>query len=285
MDSVLSKIYSKNKIKRYLWTLVGILICAVSYNLFIFPNNIVFGGVGGISIIFENFTSINPSFVMLICSFVFGIIGFIFLSKGKVFRSVLGAILFPVFVELTSFLTDYITISSNDMLLIALFGGILYGIGLGLIMRSGFTLGGTDFLTQIVSKYGKLTMGTSMMIVEGTIVVIGAFIFGFTNFMYAVVILYLITFLVDKVILGISDKKAFYIITKKKKKVCDFVINELGHTITVFSATGGFSNKKVSVLFTVIPTKEYYKLKEGISYIDDEAFFTVVDAYEVRGGE
>lgn len=285
MDSVLSKIYSKNKIKRYLWTLVGILICAVSYNLFIFPNNIVFGGVGGISIIFENFTSINPSLVMLICSFIFGIIGFIFLSKGKVFRSVLGAILFPVFVELTSFLTDYITISSNDMLLIALFGGILYGIGLGLIMRSGFTLGGTDFLTQIVSKYGKLTMGTSMMIVEGSIVVIGAFIFGFTNFMYAVVILYLITFLVDKVILGISDKKAFYIITKKKKKVCDFVINELGHTITVFSATGGFSNKKVSVLFTVIPTKEYYKLKEGISYIDDEAFFTVVDAYEVRGGE
>ena len=285
MDSVLSKIYSKNKIKRYLWTLVGILICAVSYNLFIFPNNIVFGGVGGISIIFENFTSINPSIIMLCFSFVFGIIGFIFLSKGKVFRSVLGAILFPVFVELTSFLTDYITISSNDMLLIALFGGILYGIGLGLIMRSGFTLGGTDFLTQIVSKYGKLTMGTSMMIVEGTIVVIGAFIFGFTNFMYAVVILYLITFLVDKVILGISDKKAFYIITKKKKKVCDFVINELGHTITVFSATGGFSNKKVSVLFTVIPTKEYYKLKEGISYIDDEAFFTVVDAYEVRGGE
>ena len=285
MDSVLSKIYSKNKIKRYLWTLVGILICAVSYNLFIFPNNIVFGGVGGISIIFENFTSINPSIIMLCFSFVFGVIGFIFLSKGKVFRSVLGAILFPVFVELTSFLTDYITISSNDMLLIALFGGILYGIGLGLIMRSGFTLGGTDFLTQIVSKYGKLTMGTSMMIVEGTIVVIGAFIFGFTNFMYAVVILYLITFLVDKVILGISDKKAFYIITKKKKKVCDFVINELGHTITVFSATGGFSNKKVSVLFTVIPTKEYYKLKEGISYIDDEVFFTVVDAYEVRGGE
>lgn len=285
MDSVLSKIYSKNKIKRYLWTLVGILICAVSYNLFIFPNNIVFGGVGGISIIFENFTSINPSIIMLCFSFVFGVIGFIFLSKGKVFRSVLGAILFPVFVELTSFLTDYITISSIDMLLIALFGGILYGIGLGLIMRSGFTLGGTDFLTQIVSKYGKLTMGTSMMIVEGTIVVIGAFIFGFTNFMYAVVILYLITFLVDKVILGISDKKAFYIITKKKKKVCDFVINELGHTITVFSATGGFSNKKVSVLFTVIPTKEYYKLKEGISYIDDEAFFTVVDAYEVRGGE
>ena len=171
------------------------------------------------------------------------------------------------------------------MLVIALFGGILYGFGLGLIMRSGFTLGGTDFLTQIVNKYFKLTMGSSMILVEGTIVILGAFAFGLTNCMYAVVILYLITFFVDKVILGISDKKAFYIITKKKKNVSEFVINELGHTITVFSATGGFSKKKVSVLFTVIPTKEYYKLKEGIRLIDDEAFFTVVDAYEVTGGE
>lgn len=285
MDASLKKFYDKNKIKRYLWTLVGILICAISYNLFIFPNNIVFGGVGGISIIVENFIAINPSLVMLIFSFIFGIIGFIFLSKGRVFRSVLGAILFPVFVEITSFLTDYIVINTDDILLCAIFGGVLYGIGLGLIMRSGFTLGGTDFLTQIVNKYGKLTMGSSMMLVEGVIVIIGAFIFGFTNFMYAIVILYLITFLVDKVILGISDKKAFYIITKKRKEVCDYVIKELGHTITVFSATGGFSKKKVAVLFTVIPTKEYYKLKEGISYIDNEAFFTVVDAYEVRGGE
>ena len=178
-----------------------------------------------------------------------------------------------------------ISIENADMLVIALFGGVLYGIGLGLVMRSGFTLGGTDFLTQIVNKYFKLTMGTSMLLVEGTIVVIGAFVFGITNFMYAVVILYLITLLVDKVILGISDKKAFYIVTKKKKEVCDYVINELGHTITVFSATGGFSRKKISVLFTVIPTKEYYKLKEGIRYIDNDSFFTVVDAFEVTGGE
>ena len=216
MDLVLSKIYSKNKIKRYLWTLLGILICAISYNLFIFPNDIVFGGVGGISIIVENFIDINPSIVMLFCSFVFGVVGFIFLSKGKVFRSVLGALLFPIFVEITSFITEYIVIDSDDLLLMSLFGGILYGMGLGLIMRSGFTLGGTDFLTQIISKYGKCTMGTAMLFVEGSVVVIGAFIFGFTNFMYAIVILYLITFLVDKVILGISDKKAFYIITKKK---------------------------------------------------------------------
>ena len=72
--------------------------------------------------------------------------------------------------------------------------------------------------------------------------------------MDAAVILYLITFLVDKVVLGISDKKAFYVVTKNKKEVCDYIINELGHTVTIFSATGGFSKKKTPVLFTVIPT-------------------------------
>ena len=163
--------------------------------------------------------------------------------------------------------------------------GVLYGIGMGLIMKSGFTLGGTDIITQIISKYCKVTMGHAMLFVEGSIVVMGAFVFGITNFMYAVIILYLITFLVDKVMLGISDKKAFYIITLRKKKVCDFIIDELGHTVTVFSATGGFSRKKVSVLFTVVPTREYYKLRDGIKSIDSDAFFTVVDAYEVMGGE
>ena len=178
MDTILSKVYNKNKIKRYLWVLLGIIICACSYNIFILPYDIVFGGVGGISIIVQEFIPIKPSVIMLFFSFIFCMIGFMFLSREKVLRSVLGAILFPVFVEITSFLADIVVIKDADMLVIALFGGILYEFGLGLIMKSGFTLGGTDFLTQIVNKYFKLTMGSSMILVEGTIVVLGAFAFA-----------------------------------------------------------------------------------------------------------
>ena len=285
MDVILSKIYNKNRIKRYINFFIGALICAISYNLFILPYNIVFGGVGGISIIVSNFITIKPSVFIFVCCMILCVVSFIVLSPKKTIGSLIGGIVFPILVELTSNIGNYINVDGNDMLLFTVFGGITYGIGLGLIMKADFTLGGTDIITQIVSKYTKMTIGNAMLIVEGVIVIIGAFVFGVTNFMYAVVILYLITFLVDKVLLGISDKKAFYIITKKKKEVYDFVINELGHTITVFNATGGFSRKKVSVLFTVIPTKEYYKLKEGIKHIDIEAFFTVVDAYEVTGGE
>lgn len=285
MNDVFEKVYNKNRIKRYFWMIFGVFICACSYNIFILPYDIVFGGVGGISIIFSSFLEVKPALFMLFCSCIFAIVGFLFLSKEKVFKSLFGALLFPIFVEITSFLPSLINVYEADMLVIALFGGILYGLGLGFIMRSGFTLGGTDFLTQIVNKYFKLTLGSSMLLVEGTIVVIGAFVFGFTNFMYAIIVLYLITFLVDKVVIGISDKKAFYIVTSKKDEICNYVINELGHTITVFSATGGFSKKKNPVLFTVIPTKEYYKFKEGIRCIDEGAFFTVVDAYEAYGGE
>ena len=285
MDNVIASVYVKNRVKRYFYLFIGVLICACTYNIFILPYNIVFGGVSGISIIVHHFIDVKPSVVILVCSFILGLVGLVFLDKKIVFRSVVGALLLPIMVELTSFLTDLVVIENADMLVMALFGGVFYGLGLGISYKYGFTLGGTDFITQIVHKYFKFTMGTSMIIVEGVVVVAGAFIFGPTNFLYALVILYLMTTVVDKVLLGISDKKAFYIITGKKKEVSEYVVNTLGHTITVFSATGGFLKKKVSVLFTVIPTREYYRLKEGISAIDSEAFFTVVDAYEVSGGK
>ena len=285
MDSVIASIYKKHKLKRYLYLILGVFICACTYNIFILPYNIVFGGVSGISIIFHHFFGIKPSIVIFICSFILCMIGLVFLSKETIIRSIIGALLLPIMVELTSFLTDLVVIKDADMLVISLFGGVFYGLGLGLVYKYGFSIGGTDFVTQIVHKYLKFTMGTSMIIVEGIVVLSGAFVFGPTNFLYAVVILYLMTSVVDKVMLGISDKKAFYIVTSKQKEVSDYVVDTLGHTITVFSATGGFLKKKISVLFTVVPTREYYKLREGISLIDSEAFFTVVDAYEVSGGK
>lgn len=282
---IISKVYSKTKVSRYLSVIFGMLLCAFAYNLFLLPNDIVFGGVSGLSIIVSKYINIIPALFIFACSLFIAIFSFVLLGKDITIRALVGSSFYAVFVELTSGITDIIKIPNDDMFLVAIFGGVLYGIGLGLVMRGGFTAGGTDSITNIVSKYLKLTTGTSMIIVEGIIVLIGAFAFGVSNLLYAIVILVLITFLVDKVMLGISDKKAFYIITKEKKKVSDYVINEMGHTITVFSATGGFTRKKVFVLFTVIPTREYYKLKEGIKLIDNEAFFTVIDAYEVLGGE
>jgi len=103
--------------------------------------------------------------------------------------------------------------------------------------------------------------------------------------MYALIVLYLISIITDKVLLGISDSKAFYIITEKEEEVKQFVLSNLSHGVTIFKAKGAYDNKDRRVLFCVIPTREYFKLKEGISMIDAQAFFVVTDAYEVYGGE
>lgn len=282
---IINKVYDKTKAKRYTSVIFGMLLCAFSYNLFLYPNDIVFGGISGLSIIVSKYVDIIPAVFIYGCSLFILIFSLLLLGKEVTFRAFVGSTFYSLFVEFTSNITNYINIPNDDMLLISIFGGTLYGIGLGFVMRGGFTSGGTDSITAIISKYFKLTMGTSMILVEGVIVLIGSFVFGISNLLYAVIILFLITVLVDKVMLGISDKKAFYIVTKKRKQVSNYVINELGHTITLFSATGGFARKKQYVLFTVVPTREYYKLKEGIKLIDEDAFFTVIDAYEVLGGE
>lgn len=130
----------------------------------------------------------------------------------------------------------------------------------------------------------KISLGKSMFFTDGLIIVIGSFAFGFNHLMYSLIILYIIANMTDKVVLGISDSKSFYIITEKEKEVKEFVIKELNHGVTEFKAIGGYNNDHQTVLMSVIPTREYYKLKEGIYNIDKKAFFVVMDSYEVKGG-
>ena len=285
MENILSIVNNKNKVKRFLFVILGVFIAAVSFNLFIYPNDIVFGGLTGVSVIITNFINLTPSFIIFVLSFVLLLVGTIFLGKEPVIKALVVAIVFPLFVQLTANVGDLIKVDMGDQLLLALFGGVMYGFGVGLVFKNGYTMGGTDILNQILHKYLKISMGNAMLIVDGSIVLIGAFIFGWTKCLYAIIILYIISISVDKSMLGISDKKAFYIVTSEVDRISSFVIDELGHGVTVFDARGAYSNEKTKVLFTLIPTKEYYKFKEGIKTIDKEAFFTVLDAYEVLGGE
>lgn len=278
-------IFKKHRFLRYSQLVLGLIISALAFNIFLFPFDIVFGGVSGISILINNYIKIDPSLFIFISSLVLLVVSFFALGWKETKYSILGSILFPLFVKATSYVALWIKLSNADILLICIFGGILYGLGAGLVFKSGFTTGGTDILNQILKKYAKLSLGTSMLIIDGTIVLASAFVFGFTKFMYGIIVLYLISILTDKVVLGTSDSKAFYIITSKPEQISNFIINELNHSLTSINAVGAYSKKDTAVLFTVIPTREYFKLKEGIQVIDSKAFFTVVDAYEVMGGE
>lgn len=285
LDQISINVENKSIIKRYIQFSIGCLLVAIAFNLFLAPKELVPGGVSGITIILENFFNINKSIVIFIISLFLLLLSYILLGRIKTRGSVLGTILFPLFVQLTSNITDYIKIDTSQTLLFAIFGGLLYGFGAGIIFKAGFTTGGTDILNQILSKYFKISIGQSMIICDGTIVLISGLVFGINKLMYSLIILYLISYMSDKVILGISDSKAFYIITDEEKKIKDYIIKYLGHGVTVFNARGGFTKEREHVLLCVLPTKDYFKLKEGINQIDPNAFFVVTDSYEVFGGE
>ena len=274
----------KIKVKELIEFIIGCFLVALAFNLFMSPNNLVAGGISGFSLVLKYFFGLNPSIIISISNIFLIILSFLLLGKDKTKMSILGSILFPIFVSLTEHLSTYISFKESEMILIAIFGGVLQGLGAGLIFRAGYSTGGTDILNMIVSKIFKISLGNSMFFTDGTIIVIGAFVFGFNHLMYSLIILYLISTLTDKVVLGISDSKAFYIITSKEKEVKDFVINELKHGITELSAKGGYNSENQTVLMSVIPTREYYKLKEGIHNIDEKAFFVAMDSYEVKGG-
>ena len=284
-DDILKDIRTKHLFKRISGLVIGIFLIAISFNLFFLPSDLVFGGVSGISIITYELFGLSPTLIISILSGILLLISFILLGKQDTLNSIVGTILYPIFVQLTSHIGTYIKIDISQTLLISIFGAVIYGIGAGLVFKGGYTTGGTDILNKIVAKYFKVSMGTALIFTDGLIVLGGAFIFGFTKLMYALIVLYIISLLTDRVILGISDSKAFYIITEEADEVKAYIINSLKHSVTVLDAKGGYTKEKQKVLMCVVPTREYFRLKEGIHTIDKDAFFVVTDAYEVVGGK
>lgn len=285
INDILEKIESKYRVRRYFQLIIGVLMVAVAFNLFLLPNDLVFGGVSGLSIIIKEIIPINPSTFIMITSLILLIVSYFTLGKEKTKGSILGSILFPIFVNLTANISSIIPITIDEMLLAVIFGGIISGLGMGLVFKAGFTTGGTDIINQIISKYAHVSMGNAMLMSDGIIVLGSVFLFGVTKLMYALIVVYIIGYITDKVLLGISDSKAFYIITTKENEIKDYAMKVLNHGVTIFDAKGGYSDDKKQVLLCVVPTSEYYKLKEGIHEIDHQAFFLVTDAYEVFGGE
>ena len=282
-ENIIKEIYKKGRLKRWVEFLLGVLIVAIAYNLFLLPAKVVYG-VGGLGIIFNSLFKIDPSLVILVSSVILLFLSLILLGKEETKKTVIGSLLYPVFVKLTSSVGQIVDLSNTDPLLIVLFGAVISGFGLGLIFKAGFTTGGTDILNQIVSKYFKMSMGNSMFFTDGIIILSSVFVFGWTKIMYSIISLYIISIMTDKVILGISNSKAFYIITDHEEEVKKFVLKHLSHGVTILDAKGGFTGQNQKVIMCIIPTKEYFIAKEGIHEIDSNAFFVVTDAYEASGG-
>ena len=289
-EDILKKLNERDRFKRYTFLIIGCFLLAFAFNIFFSPYNIVTGGISGIAILLENIFGISESLFIAISYAILLILSYLLLGKNTTKYSIIGSILYPLFVYLTKDLGNIIQFDVDNMLLVSVFGAIIYGIGSGLTFKYGFSTGGSDIIFQIMSKYFKISIGNSMKIFN-MIIILGAGFFidntlyAWENVMYAIVAVYIMTVLTDKVLLGISNSKSFYIITDHETSIKNFLINELGKGVTILEGRGGFTGDRKKVLMCVIPTKEYFLAREGILEIDKDAIILISDVYQSEGIE
>ena len=275
----------KGRIKRFIIVIIGTFIAALGYNIFLSPYHIVVGGISGIAIILSKLFQLNEALSILVIFMFLYIIGSIFLEKKEMIKTFIVSILYPLFIYLTSFLLIQLDLSIDNRLLAGIMGGVVFGFGLGLIYHEGYTTGGMDIVTKILHKYLNFNYNNTTIVLDSLVAIIGAFIFGFETLIYSLITIYIYSMMIDRVILGLLGNKSFNIITAKPDEVKKFIMEELHHGVTILNGRGAYTGDKKSILFVVIPKRDYYKLKDGIKKIDNKAFFVVSSSYEVGGGK
>ncbi len=263
----------------YFYVIIGAAIIALGFNVFLLPNQVASGGVSGISTILTGVFGWEPGLVQYAFNIPLFIAGLIFLGARFGIKSLVGTLVLPAVVLLTASWEPW----TYNPLLGALFGGITVGLGLGIVFRGGASTGGTDLAAQIITKYTGFSLGRSVLLIDGLIVLSAAVVFDIEKALYALIGLFVTTKTIDIVQLGFSQSKMIYIITNKQDEIREAIYKEIDRGVTKLPAYGGYTNEEKSILMVVAYQTEFTKLKQVVQIIDPTAFVIVSDAYEVLG--
>ena len=261
-------------------------IGALNYHYFINPAKIVAGGTNGLKVLLTNVLNLDSGLVVLIVSITTLLLAVLSKEYQLAISALYASIIYPFFVEITSNFPDIMVLDKNvDMMIIIIASAIITGVIGGLTCKLGVSQGGITLISQILYRKFKLSISKTNNIINATIILTGGYIFGASNVMYALVFLYVNKLVMDRIILGQSQKKMFYIITSEQEKVENYIKNELEAGCTIFKTKGGFLEKKRYVIMSTVSNRDYFKLKEGVHEIDKKAFMVITDSYQVKGGK
>lgn len=275
-------VINKDYIKRYSIFALALFIAAINYNLFIVPSNFVVGGTGGVAIVIKHFFGIEPSLTIFLLSFILVIFSYIFLDKENTMAAFFITVVYPLFVKVTVGIDEIFLISRDNLLLLAIFYGLIAGLSSGMIYKVGLNTGGFGVISKIISKKRNKSISNVNMIINFGIVLVGGLVFGFNMILYAYLILSIDKYISERILLGMSRNKTFYIISGKYQQIADFLMNDLKHDVTIFNTKGKFLGNDQKLVMSVIPTREYFMIKETIKSIDNKAFVTISDSYESK---
>ena len=282
----ISKFFSDLRKKRFghnlFFFVMGMLIMAFAFNLFFNRYSVMPTGSNGLALLLSNFIPVDISLIIFLVCLICLMLGLVCFGFDYAFKMLLITFIYPFFVSATLLVTNLIDLEDTSLFLLVVIGGAMYGVGNGLIRKSGYSPGGLCVLFDLMHKYFHISIGIATIIVNTFLIIAACFVFGIDSAMYSLVALLVSSYVVDRVTIGISDNKVFYIITSKPLEVKEYVYDRLHYDVTVVNARGGYTNKKKKMLMSVIPTLEYFKLKELVREIDKDSFFLIVDTYDTN---
>ena len=270
----------------YLMIIVGTGLMSLAINSVFDAAGMVTGGFSGIAIIIKAWTKnlIEGGIPLWVTNCVLNLPLFVIAWKVRGFSFIKRAILGEISLSVWLAIQPVWNLAGNDLLLSALYGGVIQGVGIGLVFLGGGTTGGTDMMAAIIQKFLKhYSIAQIMQVIDAMVVLVGMYVFGVHKALYAIIAVYLVTKVSDGLIEGLKFSKAAYIITGKPKEISDMIINDLDRGVTGINARGMYSGQDKLMLFCVVNKKEIIMLKEKVDEIDPQAFVIVTDAREVHG--
>lgn len=270
-----------NYIQKFSLLFIGSILAAVGLEFFLIPNNIIDGGVVGVSIIASYLSKIPLGFYIFMLNIPFLFFGYKHIGKSFVISSLFAITSLSFWVSVFHPIPGL----TNDILLATVFGGLILGIGVGLIIRYGGSLDGTEIVAIVLSKQTIFSVGQIVMFFNIFILSSAGFVFGWDRAMYSLIAYFIAFKVIDITIEGLDEEKAAIIISDKGIEVAEAINARLGRGVTFLEGKGGFSKNRKTILYSVITRLEVAKLKCIINDIDDEAFVTVSDVFDIMGGK
>ena len=269
-----------NEVKKYLKIIIGCLLISIGLNIFIIPSKLVTSEtLGLVNLLSYNYGFNIPIFLLIINVWTLWLIYMLY-GNELLKKYLAPSLLLPLLIYITSFIKIDLT-QNVEELLIAISGAFIMGYGYSAMYKEGYRTGAVyileDMFNEFYSKNSKIISRSFDVI----LFLITLKCFGLEQALYSAIVITITRYMTTKAKIGISDSKAFYIITTKEKEIKKYLMEELHYDFTAFEAEGGFTKKKNKVLMSVINTKDYFKVKEGIKLIDPKAFISITDNYEV----
>ena len=272
----------KNRIlKKLFFIVLGNLLCAIAFNAFFIPSQLLSGGVGGIALMLRYLLGLPTGVTVFMINVPIFLVGARMVDREFIIYAFISMFVFSTFLTVTNNIGQYLII--EDIILGAVFGGVLNGVGMGLMFRNRTCQGGLDIIATIIKRKRNLNISTGLMILNTTIVSLSSVFFGFSSAMYTIIAMYVGYQVVDKVQMGFNVRKNVFIISDRSEELSSSILNNLHRGVTLLEGTGAYTKQGKKVIYCIVTSNEIVKLKALVDRIDPTAFLTINDVVEVRG--